>query len=323
MVLTDCATKPDDGSEQLQRRELVAAVAPSGEPILPIARDVVHDSDKVKLGERLFNETKLSRDNTVSCATCHDLTSGGDDGTATSIGVGGAVGVANAPTVFNSGLNFRQFWDGRATTLEAQIDGPIHNPTEFGFEWPGILSRLQDDPSYNKSFSDLYPAGITSETVKDAIAAFERSLTTPDSPFDRYLRGESDALTAGELHGYERFKLYGCVSCHQGAAVGGNMFQTIGILGDYLGDRGEIKEIDRGRFNVTGDEADLYVFKVPSLRNVAVTDPYLHDGSVETLDEMVRIMAKYQVGRILSDGEINSIVEFLHTLTGRYRGQSL
>jgi len=274
IALAGCARLPDDTADiEPSPLQLGVATEPTAEPILPIAAVAVTDNRKVRLGGKLFNGTELSRDNSVSCSSCHDLESGGDDGMAPSIGIGGAVGVANSPTVFNSDLNFRQFWDGRAVSLEAQIDGPVHHPSEFDFDWPGIVARLQDDPSYEASFSALYTVGITAETVKDAIAAFERSLTTPDSPFDRYLRGEADALTADELHGYDLFKQYGCVSCHQGAGVGGNMFQTIGILGDYLADRGEITDFDRGRYNVTGDEADLYVFKVPSLRNVAVTDP--------------------------------------------------
>jgi len=290
------------------------------EPIHPIPRTIELDSRKVVLGGRLFHDSRLSADSTVSCASCHNLHRYGADNVARSVGVGGAKGDANTPTVFNSGLNFRQFWDGRAETLEDQIDGPIRNPAEMGSDWPQILNKLRADPDYTAQFSAIYATGMDSRTIKDAIATFERSLITPDCRFDRYLRGDSHAITAAEKEGYRLFKQNGCSSCHQGVLAGGNMFEKFGVVADYFADRGRIVRADLGRFNITGQEDDRYTFKVPSLRNVARTAPYFHDGSAKTLKEAVSVMAKYQLGRQLSADELGLIVQFLETLTGEYSG---
>lgn len=301
----------------------VAARASGDEPIQPIPREVKLDARKVALGARLFNDPRLSRDDSVSCARCHNLAAGGVDHLVRAVGIEGRVGEVNTPTVFNSGLNFRQFWDGRAETLEDQIDGPVQNPKEMGSTWPDVVRKLQADPSYPGAFAELYPARIQRATIKDAIATFERSLITPDSRFDRFLRGDRAAITADEVAGYQLFKAYGCVACHQGINVGGNMFQTFGIVADYFADRGHPTRADLGRFNVTGKEYDRHTFKVPSLRNVVRTAPYFHDGSAKTLPEAVAIMAKYQLGRTLSTREVDLIVQFLGTLTGEYTGKPL
>jgi cytochrome c peroxidase len=286
------------------------------EPIHSIPRHIELDEKKVALGRRLFHDPRLSDDNSISCASCHNLRAGGTDQRVTSVGIGGAFGNINAPTVFNSGFNFRQFWDGRAATLEDQIDAPVHDPTEMRSNWPAVLKKLHTDPGYRTAFSSLYPQGVNSDAVKDAIATFERSLITPESRFDRFLRGDAAALSTEEKQGYRLFKENGCSSCHQGVLAGGNMFEKLGIVADYFADRGHITKADLGRFNVTGQESDRYEFKVPGLRNVARTAPYFHDGSAKTLQEAVRVMAKYQVGRELAAPDVERIVLFLKTLDG-------
>ena len=295
----------------------------SDEPIQPIVALTDLDPRKIAVGRRLFFDTRLSHNNQLSCSTCHDLKTGGTDRKARSIGIDGAEGVINAPTVLNSGLNFSQFWDGRALTLEMQIDGPVQSAIEMGSTWPEVIGKLRGSPEYLQAFRQIYGDGIQSDRVKDSIAEFERSLSTPNSRFDRYLRHESGALTSREREGYRLFKSFGCASCHQGMSVGGNMYQKLGVMAPYFDDRGHIDKADQGRFNVTGDPRDMYMFKVPSLRNVELTSPYFHDGSEATLSDAVRTMAKYQLGRSLTDQEVESIVEFLKTLTGELNGQPL
>lgn len=293
------------------------------EPVSPLPQAITPaDPIRLALGKRLFHETQLSRDGTISCASCHDLGLGGTDRRRVSVGVGGATGAVNSPTVFNTSLNFVQFWDGRAATLEAQVAGPLHNPVEMGSNWAQAIARLSADPGYREAFALAYPDGISEATITDAIASFERSLLTPNAPFDRYLRGEHDAIDDNAREGYHRFKSYGCASCHQGAGVGGNMFHRFGIMGDYFAHRGKVTAADLGRYNVTGREEDRHVFKVPSLRNVALTAPYFHDGSVDTLNEAVAVMGRYQLGLELSDDDRRLIVAFLETLTGQLPGQA-
>ncbi len=297
-------------------------VAYTLEPFQPLPGSVVLDAGKVALGKRLFLDARLSADDTISCASCHDLAHGGVDNRHRSIGIHGNVGTINAPTVFNSGFNFVQFWDGRAPTLEAQIDGPVNNPLEMGANWPQVLGKLQTDADYRKQFAKLYPDGLTADNVKDAIATFERSLITPDSRFDRFLRGDSTAMDATEQRGYELFQSYGCSSCHQGINVGGNMYEKMGLMGDYFADRGGATEADNGRYNVNRDDESMHEFKVPSLRNVALTAPYFHDGHAETLEQAVVIMAKYQLGRSMPSDDVHAVVAFLHCLTGELRGSA-
>lgn len=293
------------------------------EPIRPIPKNLYFNARKVQLGNTLFHDPRLSHDNTISCASCHNLLKGGVDGIATSIGITGTPGPINAPTVFNSGFNFRQFWDGRAKDLEQQVEGPIHNPIEMGSNWQEVINKLEQDSYYIEQFSLLYLDGINSHNIQDAIATFERSLYTPDSRFDRYLEGDKSALTKQEVLGYQRFKAYGCISCHQGINIGGNMFQHFGVMGNYFEDRGDITQVDFGRYNVTKNPDDKFVFKVPSLRNIALTAPYFHDGSAKTLEQAVKVMGRYQLGRMLSDEDVELLVAFLKTLTGEYNGQPL
>ena len=299
------------------------STAQSDEPIKPILPEPKLDARKVALGDKLFHDKRLSKDNSMSCAGCHDLARGGVDGTPSSTGIGGVKGTINAPTVFNSSRNIRQFWDGRAATLEEQAAGPVHNPKEMGSNWAEVLGKLTQDAALVGEFKASYPDGLQAKNIQDAIATFERSLTTPNARFDKYLLGDKTALSADEQRGYQLFKAYGCVACHQGMNVGGNMFQTFGVMGDYFTKRGNVTEADLGRYNVTKNEADKHVFKVPSLRNVALTAPYFHDGSAKTLHDAVDVMFKYQLGRAASAQDKELIVKFLHTLTGEYKGKSL
>jgi cytochrome c peroxidase len=310
---------------QAAERPVSSPLSPleSDEPIQPIEALTGLDPRKIELGRELFDDTRLSHNNQLSCATCHVLKKGGADGRRRSIGIYGAVGVINAPSVLNSGFNFSQFWDGRAETLEQQAGEPIQSKTEMGSTWPEVVDKLQGSSDYVRAFRRIYNDGIKSDHIKDSIAEFERSLSTPDSRFDRYLRHDSGALTAREQQGYKLFKSFGCASCHQGANVGGNMYQKLGVMASYFTDRGDITRADFGRFNVTGNPLDRYMFKVPSLRNVELTAPYFHDGSAATLADAVGMMARYQIGQPLTGAEVELIVEFLKTLTGRLNGQSL
>jgi cytochrome c peroxidase len=297
-------------------------LAPRGEPIQPLPRSLDLDPRKVALGERLFRDPWLSRDGTVACASCHSLALGGADGRRTAVGIDGKPGELNTPTVLNSGLSFRQFWDGRVRTLEEQVDGPLKSPVEMGSNWELVIGRLAADEAYSRAFATLYPEGLSDAAVRDAIATFERSLITPNARFDRHLRGEQGVLTVEERTGYELFKSYGCVGCHQGVGIGGNMYQRLGIVRDYFAERGDLTRADLGRFNVTGREVDRHVFKVPSLRNVALTAPYFHDGSAATLEDAIRVMARFQLGREVPDADVTLLAAFLHSLTGDAPGAS-
>lgn len=291
----------------------------SREPISPIPLTIDLDQRKVALGDKLFHDTRLSGDDSISCASCHSLTKGGDDGQPRSIGIRGAEGDVNAPTVFNSTFNFRQFWDGRAHTLEEQVDGPILAEKEMGSTWEQVIHKLRASDDYVTAFAAVYPGGIQPEHVRNAIAEFERSLITPNSRFDRWLRGEDKAITEDERRGYRAFKRYGCSSCHQGINVGGNMFETLGaVQQEYFPTSDAVRRADLGRFNVTGREEDRHVFKVPGLRNVELTAPYFHDGAVASLEEAVRTMATNQLGRPIPEADVDLIVLFLKTLTGVY-----
>jgi cytochrome c peroxidase len=286
------------------------------EPLSPIHMPVGLDERKVALGRQLFHDPRLSSDNSVSCATCHDLAHGGVDRLERSIGVDGKKGEFNAPTVYNAVLNFRQFWDGRVTTLEEQVSGPILNPVEMASTWAQALAKLRADKQTVAQFRAIYGSEPTVAAVQNAIAEFERSLITP-SRMDRWLLGEADAVTQEELEGYRLFRRHGCVACHQGENVGGNLFQRFGVMQDYfMGRKIDDSDPDMGRFRVTKREEDRFVFKVPSLRNVALTAPYFHDASAATLEEAVAKMGRFQLGVDLPPEDIASIVRFLHTLTG-------
>ncbi len=288
----------------------------TNEPLKPLPQKVNLDSREVALGKLLYFDKRLSGDNTISCATCHDLQKGGTDQLPVSIGIHGQHGPINAPTVYNSGYNFRQFWDGRAKDLEEQAEGPVANPKEMGATWPDVIKKLKSDPMLVADFKKVFEGDISKQTVVKAIATYERTLITP-SRFDDYLRGDSKAITPEEKHGYALFKSYGCAACHNGINVGGSMYQKFGLLKNYFAEHGKVTEADLGRYNVTKKEADKYFFKVPTLRNVALTAPYLSNGSVKSLEKTVQIMGEYQLGRQINDKDAKAIVTFLKSLTGK------
>ncbi|MCT7948324.1 cytochrome-c peroxidase [Ancylothrix sp. C2] len=314
-------TTLNDSTEKEIPQEIVLTV---NGPIQPIPEVMPLASEKVALGNKLFHEPKLSGNNQISCATCHNLSKGGVDWRKLSVGMNGTVTQFNTPTVFNSGFNFKQNWTGKANTLEQQIETSISNPRSMGSSWKDVLQKLKNEPEYVNLFRQIYSQEISKENVEDAIATFERSLFTANSRFDKFLKGDSAAITEKEKEGYRIFNEYGCVSCHQGVNVGGNLFQKFGIIGDPLANKPTpITEADLGRFIITGKEEDRHVFKVPSLRNITLTPPYFHDGSAKTLDKAIDIMAEYQLGRKLSKNETELIVKFLRTLEGEYQGNPL
>ena len=307
----------------------LAAEEFKNEPIRPIPDSVAVDSRKVALGEMLYHDTRLSGDGTVSCATCHGIATAGVDNKQYSEGIKGQKGGVNAPTSFNACFNFVQFWDGRAATLAAQAGGPPLNPVEMGSaSFDEIAARLAQDAAFVAHFKAVYPEGLNEQTICDAIAEYEKTLITPNSPFDRYLKGDKKALTDEQIEGYALFKDYNCATCHAGVNMGGLSYELMGQRANYFKDRevnvkSGLTDADNGRFAQTQNERDRYRFKTPTLRNVALTWPYYHDGSVKTLPEAVHMMSKYQVGRDMSDADAAKVVSFLQALTGQYKGQTL
>jgi cytochrome c peroxidase len=292
---------------------------------LPERSSLELDWNKAELGFKLFHDKRLSRDNSISCASCHDLNKGGTDQKQFSRGIGGIKGHINSPTVFNSSYNFKQFWDGRADTLEAQAQGPVHNPIEMGSNWKEVIAKLKQDAALMESFKTSFGTDIIDgDMIATAIAEFERSLVTANSRFDSYLLGEQSAISFEEKEGYELFKKYNCSSCHSGAILGGQSFETMGVYMDYFADRvngkNNLKKLalskeDNGRFNVSNNENERHKFKVPSLRNLELTGPYFHDGNVASIEDAVRIMAEYQTGKRLNNKDILAIANFLRSLT--------
>ena len=297
----------------------------AAEPVRPIDLTAEVDQEKVSLGFALFHDTRLSVDNTVSCASCHDLSTAGVDNHQYSHGVDDQVGGVNAPTVYNAVYNFVQFWDGRAKTLADQAAGPPLNPIEMAStSFDEIIAKLQADKPFAKAFTAVYPDGLTEANITDAIEEFERTLITPNSRFDKWLRGDNEAITADELAGYELFKKYDCATCHVGPNLGGQSYELMGLRRHYFADRGlELTVEDNGRFKETQLERDRHRFKVPGLRNVEHTWPYYHDGTRETLEDAVRDMGIYQSGVELTSLEVDQITSFLKTLTGEYQGKLL
>lgn len=295
----------------------------AAEPVRPIDAEIEFDVEKADLGFRLFHDTRLSVDNTVSCASCHDLSTAGVDNHQYSHGVEDQLGGVNAPTVFNAVYNFVQFWDGRAATLAAQAAGPPLNPVEMASpSFESIIEKLEADKKFAKDFETVYPDGITEANLTDAIEHFERTLITPGSRFDKWLYGDDAAVSPEELEGYELFKKYDCATCHAGQNLGGLSYELMGLRKHYFADRGlELTVEDNGRFKETKLERDRHRFKVPGLRNVEHTWPYYHDGTRETLEEAVRDMGIYQSGVELTQAEVDKITSFLKTLTGEYNGK--
>jgi cytochrome c peroxidase len=274
--------------------------------------------EKVALGRMLFFETRVSEDGTVSCARCHLPWLYGIDGLQKPIGAEHRVNARNAPTVLNAALQISAHWRGDRKSVEDQATQALVGPPSFGNpSYEAAMARLKTIPGYPPLFAKAFPTDadpVTPENWGKAIGAYERTLVTP-SPFDRYLAGDETALPADAKAGLREFMLVGCITCHNGVGVGGGMYQKFGLVEDYWKATGTPAP-DKGRFDVTKDPADMYVFKVPSLRNVVMTPPYFHDGSVATLPEAVRVMGRVQLGRMLSDEQIGRIVAFLQSLTG-------
>ncbi|MCR6629142.1 MAG: cytochrome-c peroxidase [Magnetospirillum sp.] len=291
----------------------VAIAAPAAdEPIQPIPAAKVKDANLVELGKKLYFDTRLSKSGFISCNSCHNLSMGGTDNLKTSIGHNWNKGPINAPTVLNSSMNLAQFWDGRAADLKAQAGGPIANPGEMASNHALAVEVLQSIPGYVDEFKKVFGSDkVTIDEVTKAIAAFEETLVTPNSRFDKWLKGDKKALTATELAGYNLFKDSGCTACHNGPAVGGNSFQKMGVVEPYTA-----TSPAEGRVAVTKDEADRFNFKVPTLRNVELTYPYFHDGEAATLSKAVETMGRIQLGKNFTADENAKIVAFLKSLTG-------
>lgn len=285
----------------------------AAEPIQPIAAAKPKNPAMVELGKKLYFDPRLSMSGFISCNSCHNLSMGGTDNLSTSIGHNWQQGPINAPTVLNSSMNLAQFWDGRAKDLKAQAGGPIANPGEMAFTHELAVDVLNSIPAYKAEFKNVFGKDKANiDMVTDAIAAFEETLVTPDSRFDKWLKGDKKALTKQEVEGYELFKNSGCTACHYGPAMGGSSFQKMGLVAAY-----DTKSKAEGVAGLTGKDADRMKFKVPTLRNVEMTYPYFHDGAVWTLEEAVDIMGKLQLGRTYSKDEIAKIVAYLKTLTGK------
>lgn len=284
--------------------------------ITPLPTSIPYDKEKAMLGKQLYMDTNLSKDGKVSCNTCHDLKRYGVDNEIFSIGADGVLDEPfNSPTTFNSVFNFVQFWDGKAKNLADQAKNPFINPKEMALKDEAeVVKRVEANAKYKASFDKIY-GEITMQNITDAIAEFEKTLITPNAPFDRYLNGDENAISSQAKRGWEAFKSNGCVACHQGQNIGGTMYQKIGIFEPYP------NQENLGRYEITKIESDKMVFKVPSLRNVAKTAPYYHDGSIPTLDVCVQFMAYYQLGRFLDQQTVDDIVAFLESLTGEFNEQ--
>lgn len=292
------------------------------EQILPLPIKIEYNKDKALLGKKLYFDPILSKDNSISCASCHNLELGGVDNLKFSYGIDGKIGNINTPTVLNAIYNFRQMWDGRAKDLSHQIEFPITNPNEMGNSFKNIIKSLKNDKYYNETFNKIYKDGITKKNIGNSLEEFQKTLVTP-SAFDEYLRGDVNALTQNQKKGYELFQKKGCVSCHNGVNIGGGLFARFGLIDHSIANILEEKKTYEGDnphfglYNVTKNDFDKYYFKVPSLRNVALTGPYLHDGRLKTLKEAISSIAKAQLGLDLTDEEIFLIEEFLKSLNGK------
>jgi len=297
--------------------------------IVPTPMDNPISSAKVELGKQLFFDPRLSIDGTVSCNTCHNVMASGTDSRPTSAGIDGQRGGRNAPTVWNAALLSTQFWDGRAATLEDQAKGPPLNPIEMGMpSAQAVVDRLESIQGYKSQFEAIF-GSVTYDNMAKAIASYERTLITTNSPFDRYMKGEKTAMSGQAIKGMKRFNTIGCSGCHSGVNFAGpaletgtGFFQKFPMFDSPLVDKYDFKN-DKGRYEVTKDDADINTWRVPSLRNIATTAPYFHNGSVSHLDEAVRVMAASQLGKKLSDAEVTEIVAFLESLTGEFPAQTM
>lgn len=310
-----CGTVALPGEDELRVH------TPQSNAFSPLAPQESLDAAKVVLGKRLFHDPLLSGKAKLSCASCHNLKTGGTVRMPRTIGYDGRVHAFNAPTIFNVGNNYRLGWRGRFTSLAVQNEAVLADPGLMAADWPTLLSRLTQDEIYLAEFRQHYGSAPTRESILDALVQFQKSLATPNAPFDRFLMGDKDALSLAQKQGLTLFTEYGCVSCHQGANIGGNMFQIFGVFGPPV-TGATATPSDRGaRLRVPDGEED--VFRVPSLRNVEVTAPYFHDGSAATLSEAIAVMGRSQLGRELTQSDIEALQAFLTSLTGEYNGKRL
>ncbi|HKP59484.1 MAG TPA: cytochrome c peroxidase [Polyangiales bacterium] len=325
LVLSAC-TQPviDPPVAQVFATPFSSQAAPSDpdNALAPLPQRIDLDRAKVALGRRLFDDARLSGDAKVACRDCHSFQHAGALAQARSKLPDRPPVPVNVPSLLNASFNFRFGWAGRFIDIGQQLDAAMESRAAMAGSWQRAIDALGRDPQLVSEFRASYPAGLTAGSLREVLALFCLSLVTPNSRLDRQLRGELQ-LTAAEQHGYDLFRSYGCISCHQGINVGGNLLQRLGIMGDYFAVRGNPEPADAGLFAVTKDPEDLHVFRVPSLRNVAKTAPYFHDGSVDTLEEAVREMAHYQLGRTLEPDETGALVAFLETLTGELEGRAL
>ena len=295
----------------LTNRALLALLKPL--PKVVDSKDNPITDEKVKLGQRLFHDTRLSLTRKNSCNSCHNLKTYGVDNQRFSTGDSGEKGGRNSPSVFNAALHVSQFWDGRAKDVEEQAKGPVLNPVEMAMpSAEKVVEVLRSIPGYVALFEEAFPGEkdpVTYDNFAKAVGSFERKLMTP-SRFDQFLEGDEDALSREEKIGLNDFLGAGCATCHNGPAIGGQLYQKLGLVKPWP----ELE--DRGRYEVTKEEAEKYMFKVPSLRNAAKTAPYLHDGSIDNLKKLTKMMAEHQLGRELSEEQAASIVTFLNALTG-------
>ncbi len=273
--------------------------------ITPIPKEIKHDKQKAKIGKILFFDTRLSKDKKISCASCHKPSNGWSDNKKVSTGVFGQKDIIQTPTILNAVFNFREFWNGRAKNLKEQVDITLHNSIEMGMDKKSIEKRVNGIKSYKDMFKEDY---ISYKMIVEAIAEFQKTLITPEAKFDRYIEGKIK-LSKDELNGYETFKRLGCITCHNGKNVGGNSFQKIGIIFKY-------DNCPNDRYSITKNSIDKCVYKVPTLRNIALTPPYFHDGSSKTLKSAIEKMAYYNLGYIIDEKETKNIEKFLKTLTG-------
>ncbi|MCX7108077.1 MAG: cytochrome-c peroxidase [Methylococcales bacterium] len=292
----------------------------------PAPADNATTEEKVELGKMLYHDPRLSSTGTVSCASCHNTMLGGEDNRPNSMGVNGQTGGRSAPTVWNSAFNAVQFWDGRAASLEAQAAGPVTNAIEMGMKsWDEVVARLQSIEGYQVAFEQAFGKdSISKDNATKAIAAYERTLITPNSPYDKYVSGDKSALTAQQVSGMNKVQELGCTGCHSGPAFNGpGMFHPFPIHSNPVYAAKYHFKDDKGLAEVTKKSEDEHFWKVPTLRNIALTAPYFHNGAAKTLDEAVTVMGKTQLDKDLSKEEVADIVAFLNSLTGEFPKQKM
>lgn len=300
---------------------------------VPVPKDNPLTEEKIELGKQLYFDPRLSSSGTVSCNSCHNVMAGGEDNRNVSVGIEGKTGGRSAPTVWNSAFYSVQFWDGRAPTLEEQAKGPITNPVEMGMPSHKVaVERIKSlkgyEVQFKKVFGGSHPVNI--DNIAKAIASYERTLVTPDAPFDLYLKGDKKAMTEEQIKGFELFKTVGCTSCHTGPIfagptlpIGTGFYMKFPTFPGTEFDKKYEFSKDLGRYEQTKNDAEKNMWRVPTLRNVALTAPYFHNGSVKTLDEAVKVMAKTQLNKDLNKDDAKKIAAFLHSLTGKFPEQKM